>query len=304
MRNGFYILLFLISAGLITDAGAGIVKRSRSQSNRSMPYAAAGLTDRQAAAHLLDRFTYGPGPGNIDRVVTEGLERWFGRQLAGIEISQELAGRLSQLKSLQMTNQELVTGYPRPGKVKRQLIKEGLIDPDSDAKEQRRALRAYYEEMGYGRQTDIIKEQIAGKLFRAIHAEGQVEEVMVDFWYNHFYVSATDNQCLRFIGTYERDIIRPLVFTSFGEMLVASAHHPAMLLYLDNAQSMAPEGAYTTAEYYRDRWGLGTGAFNNPNRNKGINENYARELLELHTLGVDGGYNQNDVVEVARALTG
>jgi uncharacterized protein (DUF1800 family) len=269
-----------------------------------MPYAAAGLTDRQAAAHLLDRFTYGPAPGQIDRVVMEGLERWFARQLRATEYSDDLRDKLSRLESLRKTNREIVREYPRAGRVKRRAIEEGRIDPGADRDEQRRALAAYYDEMGYRRPGNIIREQIAARVFRAVHAAGQVEEVMVEFWFNHFYVSATDNQSARFIGTFERDVVRRHVFDRFEAMLTASSRHPAMLLYLDNALSTAPEGAYTTAAYNRDRWGIGAGVGRYNDTRKGINENYARELLELHTLGVDGGYNQNDVVAVARSLTG
>jgi len=133
--------------------------------------------------------------------------------------------------------------------------------------------------------TDLIEN----KLFRAIYSNRQLEEVLVDFWMNHFNVFNGKGQDRALLTSYERDAIRPHVFGHFKDMLLATAHHPAMLFYLDNWQSQVP----------RDDFPVG------PNiRRPGLNENYARELMELHTLGVDGGYTQQDVVAVARAFSG
>lgn len=296
-----------------------------------LPYAEAGLDERQAAAHLLSRFTYGPTPGQIDEVVEMGLANWFSRQLASDGSSSELDRKLGRLRSIGLSNEDILRLYPQPGRVRREAVDEGVIDADTDPREQRRELRAFYDKKGYRPQRQLVAELIAQRVLRAAGSPNQIQEVMVDFWFNHFYVSATDNQCRRFIGTYERDVIRPNVFTSFGQMLVAVAEHPAMLLYLDNAQSSASEGAVTTAairkmglsnrdgaegERYayifeqmeeqqkkrREEMEKQIPAEFRPRR--GVNENYARELLELHTLGVDGGYTQKDVEEVARAFTG
>jgi len=334
MKTRVFVTLLVLAVTVLVDATAKIVPRKRGADSRgasSMPYAGAGLSERQAAAHLLDRFTYGPAPGQIDGVVAEGLERWFARQLEGGDDSPELVDRLSRLETLWLTNEAIVQDFPRPGRVRREAVDEGRLDPDAPRDEQRQALRAYYEEKGYKRQAQLLEEQVAQRLFRAVYSPNQVEEVMVDFWFNHFYVSATDNQCRRFIGTYERDAIRPYVFSSFGRMLEATSRHPAMLLYLDNAQSSANEGALTYVEFNRERLRNAPGEegrrfdamFDRAEKKeqqrrdrmmeeippearprRGINENYARELLELHTLGVDGGYTQDDVVAVARALTG
>jgi uncharacterized protein (DUF1800 family) len=133
------------------------------------------------------------------------------------------------------------------------------------------------------------QELIENKLTRAIYSNRQLEEVLVDFWLNHFNVFNGKNQTRILLTSYERDAIRPYVLGRFKDMLSATAHHPAMLIYLDNFQSQVP----------RDD------APQQPNgRRPGINENYGRELMELHTLGVDGGYTQDDVIAVARAFTG
>jgi uncharacterized protein (DUF1800 family) len=134
----------------------------------------------------------------------------------------------------------------------------------------------------------VNNELIENKLYRAIYSNRQLEEVLVDFWMNHFNVFNGKGQDRLLLTSYERDAIRPYIFGHFKDMLLATARHPAMLFYLDNWQSQSPpENIFTAGP-----------------RRPGINENYARELMELHTLGVDGGYTQQDVVAVARAFTG
>jgi len=134
-------------------------------------------------------------------------------------------------------------------------------------------------------QTELIEH----KLFRALYSNRQLEEVLVDFWMNHFNVFNGKGQDRVLLTSFERDAIRPHLFGHFRDMLLATARHPAMLFYLDNWQSQAP----------REDIPVPAGV-----RRPGLNENYGRELLELHTLGVDGGYTQNDVIAVARAFTG
>ena len=126
------------------------------------------------------------------------------------------------------------------------------------------------------------------KIMRAVMSNRQLEEVLVDFWFNHFNVYLDKGPDRFLVPSYERDAIRPHVLGKFKDLLKATAEHPAMLFYLDNWQSAAPP-----REGSRPR-----------GRVRGLNENYARELLELHTLGVDGGYTQKDIVEVARCFTG
>ncbi len=161
----------------------------------------------------------------------------------------------------------------------------------------------------------VASEDIkAAKLFRAVYSNRQLEEVLVDFWYNHFNVDVSKNvpQVQNFvhllIGSYERDAIRPHVFGHFKDLLLATARHPAMLYYLDNWESVAP-GAFEVGPFAPNR-GLVNGVPNSiiPSPGArlahGLNENYGREVMELHTLGVNGGYTQADVIAVARCFTG
>ena len=141
-------------------------------------------------------------------------------------------------------------------------------------------------EMSFGPQQVVTRDLVEGKLLRAVYGERQLEEVLTDFWYNHFNVFLYKGADQYLVTAYERDAIRPHVLGKFRDLLEATAKNPAMLYYLDNWQSVAPAPA---------------GA--RPAR-RGLNENYGRELLELHTLGVDGGYTQKDVTEVARCFTG
>jgi len=143
-------------------------------------------------------------------------------------------------------------------------------------------------------QQGVVDEMIEAKLQRAVYSSHQLEEVLVDFWFNHFNVSVGKQQVRMLLPSYERDAIRPHVLGRFRDMLLATARHPAMLFYLDNYQSQVPRPELVQAL-----------AAQNPGiRLPGINENYGRELMELHTLGVDGGYTQEDVVNVARVFTG
>jgi uncharacterized protein (DUF1800 family) len=135
----------------------------------------------------------------------------------------------------------------------------------------------------------VHSELIENKLYRAIYSNRQLEEVLVDFWMNHFNVFNGKGPVRAWLTSYERDAIRPHVLGHFKDMLLATARHPAMLFYLDNFQSQVP----------RDDLRMAAGV-----PRPGLNENYGRELLELHTLGVDGGYTQDDVIAVARAFTG
>jgi uncharacterized protein (DUF1800 family) len=146
-----------------------------------------------------------------------------------------------------------------------------------------------------GPQAVITQDLIESKLLRAIYSHRQLQEVMTDFWYNHFNVFL-DKGADRFLVTsYERDVIRPHVLGKFKDLLVETAESPAMLFYLDNFQSVDPNLESRMANM---RGGP------KPKVRRGLNENYARELMELHTLGVDGGYTQQDVTEVARCFTG
>src|SRR5947209_4431261 len=182
----------------------------------------------------------------------------------------------------------------------------------------RRAIRDYYLQNNLRPPQQITQELQASRILRAVYSERQLQEVMVDFWTNHFNVFAGKGADRWLLVSYDRDTIRPNTLGKFYDLLLATAQSPAMLFYLDNFQSVSPN-----AQLPQPRAGAGgplqqlnrqrpLTMSNNPQdqrpqqqqQRRGINENYARELMELHTLGVDGGYTQKDVQEVARCFTG
>src|SRR5258706_5349278 len=146
-----------------------------------------------------------------------------------------------------------------------------------------------------GPQAVITQDLMEAKLLRAIYSSRELEEVLTDFWYNHFNVFLDKGADRYLVGSYERDVIRPHVLGKFKDLLMETAQSPAMLFYLDNFQSVDP----VAAGRIQRRFGAPQAK-----QRRGLNENYARELMELHTLGVDGGYTQQDVTEVARCFTG
>jgi uncharacterized protein (DUF1800 family) len=178
----------------------------------------------------------------------------------------------------------------------------------------RQAVMEYYKENNLRPAQFLTGELQMSRILRAVYSERQLQEVMVDFWTNHFNVFAGKGADRWLLTSYDRDTIRPHTLGKFYDLLVADAQSPAMLFYLDNVQSVSPN-----AQQQQQRPALARGplaelrAMSNPKaqapqqqkqQRRGINENYARELMELHTLGVDGGYTQKDVQEVARCFTG
>ncbi|GGB17436.1 DUF1800 domain-containing protein [Puia dinghuensis] len=281
---------FLLSGFMAVPVSPHVLSGTRIPPLYHFPYRQAGLTERQAAAHLLSRFTYGARPGEVDAVVQMGLESWFARQLEASLPDDSVDRRLTQYDALTLTNEEVANTYPRNGQVLRMAIRDGVIDKDSvkvDRAAYRDVLQNYMQEKGYKREQELFRQFCCQKMLRAAYSENQLLEVMTDFWFNHFNVSITKNDCAEFIPAYERDVIRPNALGRFNELLLKTAKSPAMLYYLDNFISSAPVQNDTSAQ-----------------RARGLNENYAREVMELHTLGVDGGYTQQDVTEAARVLTG
>ncbi|HYJ86924.1 MAG TPA: DUF1800 domain-containing protein [Pyrinomonadaceae bacterium] len=196
-------------------------------------------------------------------------------------------------------------------------------DPNPrDNQEYRQALREYYRQNGLQQPQRIMAELHASRILRAVYSERQLQEVMVDFWTNHFNVFAGKGADRWLLVSYDRDTIRPNAMGKFSDLLAATAQSPAMLFYLDNFQSVSPNAQTAFGPGQRRQRDRMLGAMDrqanpqdremarndpppNPQRQRrGINENYARELMELHTLGVEGGYTQKDVQEVARCFTG
>ncbi|MBF2097975.1 MAG: DUF1800 domain-containing protein [Gloeomargaritaceae cyanobacterium C42_A2020_066] len=269
-----------------------------------LPYRQAGLTERQAALHLLNRFSFGPRPQEVDQVVQMGLNRWLDTQLAQ-RPDPDLQNRLKHLTVLQpggetsrfSNRKEILAAAQQAG------LKLRELGPDATPAQKaafRKQLNAFIEQKGITTRGALQTDLMAQKILRATYSQNQLAEVLSDFWYNHFYVSRRDRAAALWILDYEMRAIRPHALGKFPDLLRATAQHPAMLLYLDNAQSSAGPEALTLGNRRRPQ-PQGEMA---PKRARGLNENYARELLELHTLGVDGGYTQQDVIEVARTFTG
>jgi uncharacterized protein (DUF1800 family) len=238
---------------------------------------------RKQASHALERLAYGPRPGEADAIAAAGVEAWIRRQMKPATIADGVAdGKLRELPTLAMSPAELHVHYPRP-KNAAKAAANATPTPTADA-----TANPLQGTLADHRPAEIDRELAVQKLVRAIESERQLQEVLVDFWFNHFNVFADKGADKWLVGAYERDAIRSHVFGKFRGLLGSVAHDPAMLFYLDNWLSVA-DGA------------PGNGKNKGPG---GINENYGRELLELHTLGVDGGYTQDDVRDAARAFTG
>jgi uncharacterized protein (DUF1800 family) len=153
-------------------------------------------------------------------------------------------------------------------------------------------------------------ELVQGKVLRAAYSERQLDEVMTDFWFNHFNVFVGKGADRFLLTSYERDVIRPHALGKFEDLLVATAQSPAMLYYLDNWLSVGPNsdvanGIKRRSKRDEKKYAKSNGTVKqSKGKRNGLNENYGRELMELHTLGVNGGYTQKDVTEIARVLTG
>ncbi len=264
--------------------------------------------DDKTVVHVLNRLGFGPSPGAIERVGQIGLAAYIEQQLHPERVADPaMAARLSGFTTLTKSSRQLAEEFFVPALMARR--EQQGSEP---------AARRSPEALRDGQlQRTPMAELAQQKILRAAYSERQLEEALVDFWFNHFNVFAGKGQVRTYLTEYERDAIRPHVFGRFRDLLGATAASPAMLFYLDNWQSSAAEGAATTASAQQGRRsGLQRGA--QPRRNgaaamaqrpqqarrRGLNENYARELMELHTIGVDGGYTQKDVQEVARAFTG
>jgi uncharacterized protein (DUF1800 family) len=340
--------LFLLAASAYAGKNAGQTRQFFKQ-----------IPKNQRILQALDRLTFGPRSGDVERVRAMGLRKWIDLELHPERTPENpvLEDKLRALDTLAMTSDELVRDYPPP-QIVRQMVagqvpfpsdpdrrlmirklaaryqkRQGQADPNApDPQEisslltpvEIRALRtgtpqerlAAFQALPTDKQDDVIaalpngmrqnlfalappelrrrvelangpeqvvaRDLMEGKLLRAIYSNRQLDEVLVDFWFNHFNVFLDKGADHYLVTVYERDAIRPHVLGKFKDLLEATAKSPAMLFYLDNWQSAGP----------------GNGA------HRGLNENYGRELLELHTLGVDGGYTQKDVTEVARCFTG
>ncbi len=308
--NKYSRLLFLSVSGILL-----LSFYSDNQPSFQFPYQKAGLSEKEAAAHLLSRFSYGASPATIEEVVKMGPEKWFEQQLNANLSDKQVEELLSGYESLKMSNEEIVKTYPKGGQVLKMAIKDGVVDKDSakaDKKDYKKEVKDYMQKNGLKPQAELLRQLINQKILRAAYSNNQLKEVMTDFWFNHFNVAVAKGGVSQFVTTYERDAIRPNVLGKFENLLLATAKSPAMLTYLDNNKSTVNEenmmGMQKKISKKREE-AMDTmqknanGKIKKP-KMQGLNENYAREIMELHTLGVDGGYTQTDVTQAARVLTG
>lgn len=258
--------------GMATLAAAACSKIQSKEAPPATPATTAATPkasplDSRKARRALNRLAFGPRPGDVDALVKDGFESWLDTQLDAKEKTPNIA-ELQPYAGALVPPDELV---------------EHALGDDDDME---RGAKALKKRIKKGMREQVQQLALA-EITRHILSPRQTHEVLTDFWTNHFNVFARKGFVQLFAGDYIERAIRPHALGRFEDLLIATAQHPAMLLYLDNARSvrepeMAEEGK----------------------KRRGLNENYARELLELHTLGVDGGYTQADVIDVARILTG
>ena len=278
--------------------------------------------------HALNRLGYGPRPGDVDQVRAIGLEKWIDQQLHPDRIAEPaVAAHLASLRTLRLSTGDLIARYEVPPEARKEIQAKRAELGDNASEEQtreaRRELMQKYRGQMEGTPQEVVQELQSAKILRAVYSERQLDEVMADFWMNHFNVFAGKGPVKFMVGEYERDVVRPHAWGKFEDLLRATAESPAMLFYLDNWLSAdpnapafgdrAPRTGLGRRPFGRRPWFMGgapraqgppAGTGQGQARKRGLNENYAREIMELHTLGVDGGYTQKDVTEVARCFTG
>jgi uncharacterized protein (DUF1800 family) len=261
LRPSFAVAL-LLAVGCATHPAAP------TPSVEALPVPPVAWTRDEQALHLLNRLAYGPSPDDLRHVLDVGPGQWIAEQLRPATLDDAAVDhQLTVFPTLSLSTAELIARYPRPKK----------------AGEAAEAIEPGERLNPFRLPRQVGAELVAARLIRATESKRQLEETLVDFWFNHFNVSADKGAVRWMVSPCEREAIRPHLFGNFGSCW-AQSRHPAM----PSTRNPPTREGFTA-----------------PKRGKlGLNENYARELLELHTLGVDGGYTQADVREVARCFTG
>ena len=292
----------------------------------------SSMTADQRVAHVLSRLTFGARPGDFEKVKAMGVQAFINQQLDPDAIDNTaVIAKLRKLPTLNMATPVIIDQYtppkpavsPTPAVAKPEVMTAPDMKtapnsqtlqapPNASAPSMQNAMSPKPENLGKTPtiQTSaptpapkptptpppknpqmVVTDLQRGKLLRAVYSDQQLYELMVDFWENHFSIFANKDDDRYLLTSFDRETIRPFALARFRDLLGATAHSPAMLFYLDNWRSSVPRP-------YPARNGKPAGV------DGGLNENYARELMELHTLGVDGGYTQKDVQEVARCFSG
>ncbi len=325
------LMVLAMCAPIFAFGGNGLDKKGKA------------LTEEQKIMHVLNRLGFGARPGDVERVKAIGLNKYIEQQLNPDSISDPVADmKVKNLDVFNMTTAEVFAKYPNPGALLKMLEggKKNQAQQnnqnadqqmtDKDRQERQAKLRDYYKEYDLRPANQLLPQITANRVLRAVYSEKQLQEVMVDFWQNHFNVYAGKSAVRWYIPSYERDVLRKNALGNFKDLLIGTAQHPAMLFFLDNFESISPNAQNNNGnkrlqqmlqngqltpqmrERIKQNQGITDAQLdqrlkqmqNQQKQKRGINENYARELMELHTLGVDGGYTQADIIEVAKCFTG
>jgi len=264
----------------------------------------------QQIIQALNRLTFGPRPGDVQRVRAIGLDKWIDQQIHPERISDDpLNTFVSRYSALNADQDDLLKQYVDQQRQRRELKRDRADTTKAMTADEMAAMQQLRQQQNSRRQ--VVTQLQSSRVARAVASERQLQEVMTDFWENHFNIYAAKGAPeAHYLVDFDQNVIRPRALGKFRDLLEAVAKSPAMLFYLDNARSMA-DSTQPTLNGRGQNMRMGRRPrVQQPNpqqpqrKRPGLNENYGRELLELHTLGVDGGYTQQDVINVARAFTG